>query len=424
MSSLEEQIRGDVLQALPSLPTETLTLLLEKLISCGVESKGDLQYVREEDISELLRPIQCRKILSAWKLEPESHTPGSPVPSSSSSYPSSLTSPTASSTPRTSTSSTPRRPTSSITWPETFEVQWDKMPAGLQSAIANGERPTAADRRQLVRVLADEVKKLETNPTRAQCLTVSHNIVRQYPKSFADADTQETGAAACSSLLSQLKNRIEHLNRNNYLAHRRAQRAVAGAFRPMRGPTDTYGCTSWQPELATGETDDSLEEQRKRMEELFLQHGVAGGERGEVNQLMESTYCLQRRMINATPHPTIVDLRNKWPFLFIPRGIYTHFQLLTDKDVRRLMEHSMIEWSRPLIEYFKQKPTNKEVQSALPTDEANVAAYIVQLLLAHFKESKEGLVLKADATATAADVQQSLTLPTSPRLIVLVWWPF
>ncbi|KAJ8351966.1 hypothetical protein SKAU_G00234420 [Synaphobranchus kaupii] len=293
------------------------------------------------------------------------------------------------------------------------------MPAGLQSAIANGERPTAADRRQMVRVLADEVKKLETNPTRAQCLTVSHNIVRQYPKSFADADTQETGAAACSSLLSQLKNRIEHLNRNNYLAHRRAQRAVAGAFRPMRGPTDTYGCTSWQPELATGETDDSLEEQRKRMEELFLQHGVAGGERGEVNQLMESTYCLQRRMINATPHPTIVDLRNKWPFLFIPRGIYTHFQLLTDKDVRRLMEHSMIEWSRPLIEYFKQKPTNKEVQSALPTDEANVAAYIVQLLLAHFKESKEGLVLKADATATAADVQQSLTLPTSPRLIVL-----
>ncbi|KAJ8351967.1 hypothetical protein SKAU_G00234430 [Synaphobranchus kaupii] len=79
MSSLEEQIRGDVLQALPSLPTETLTLLLEKLISCGVESKEDLQYVREEDISELLRPIQCRKILSAWKAREPHSRQSSPV---------------------------------------------------------------------------------------------------------------------------------------------------------------------------------------------------------------------------------------------------------------------------------------------------------------------------------------------------------
>lgn len=69
MSSIEEQIRGDVLQILPNLPRETVDQLSERLIEhCGVESTEDLQYVREEDISELLRPIQCRKILSAWKL--------------------------------------------------------------------------------------------------------------------------------------------------------------------------------------------------------------------------------------------------------------------------------------------------------------------------------------------------------------------
>lgn len=268
------------------------------------------------------------------------------------------------------------------------------MPDGLQSALAKGERPLPAHRRQMIRVLADDLQKIEINPTKAQCLMVCRNIVRQYPKSFAD--TQGTGIAAYASLLAQLKNRIEHLNRNNYLAHSRSQRAEAS--KPKRGYTDTYGC-SWQPDVAPGETRERLEKKQNRMVELFLQDGVAGGERGEVNQLMESTYSLQRRMINATPAPTIGDLKKAWPFLFTPRGLFTHFQQPTEKDVRRQMEQSMIEWGTPLIEFFKKKPSKKAVQSALPREGADVASSTVLLLLAHFKEAKEGLLLQADVSS-------------------------
>lgn len=72
------------------------------------------------------------------------------------------------------------------TWPETFQVPWEKMPKEIRSAIVDGKRPKPLERRQMVRVLVDEMRTYEANPTRSQCLSVIRNIIRQYPKSFAD----------------------------------------------------------------------------------------------------------------------------------------------------------------------------------------------------------------------------------------------
>ncbi|XP_061880238.1 uncharacterized protein LOC133632021 isoform X2 [Entelurus aequoreus] len=44
---------------------------------------------------------------------------------------------------------------------------------------------------------------------------------------------------------------------------------------------------------------------------------------------------------------------------------------------------------------------------------------IIQLLMAYFDERRDALILLADMSATAADVERTLTLPTSPRLILL-----
>lgn len=60
-------IRENILSALPSLPIESLGHIVEKLIQQGVETEEDLQFVREQDIEEFMKPIQCRKILDAWK---------------------------------------------------------------------------------------------------------------------------------------------------------------------------------------------------------------------------------------------------------------------------------------------------------------------------------------------------------------------
>lgn len=67
MSGLREVLKDAVLSVLPILSPDVINQLVEKLVDQGVEGVDDLVYVKEDDILEFLRPIQCRKLLSAWK---------------------------------------------------------------------------------------------------------------------------------------------------------------------------------------------------------------------------------------------------------------------------------------------------------------------------------------------------------------------
>ncbi|KAL7888654.1 hypothetical protein AOLI_G00036280 [Acnodon oligacanthus] len=70
-SRCSQEIRQAILSVLPSLRKQTLSSLLEKLVSTGVECKSDLKLIKEEDLQELLRPIQCHKLLQVWSTEEE-----------------------------------------------------------------------------------------------------------------------------------------------------------------------------------------------------------------------------------------------------------------------------------------------------------------------------------------------------------------
>ncbi|GAA6085222.1 uncharacterized protein LOC109088557 [Tachysurus ichikawai] len=234
------------------------------------------------------------------------------------------------------------------------------MPQEIRSAIADGKRPKPVERRQMVRVLADEMRRYEANTTRAQCLTVVRNIIRQYPKSFADIAPD--GSLLCGG---------------------------------KRGPTDTYGCTRFQPELPPEETNDTVEQHRQRLEEIYRQEGAGGAERAEVKNLMERTFSLQHRHMNTLPPPDIEDLKSKWPFLVTPRYIYAHFELLTDINVLRSLELSMEECGRAITEYCRGKPTNKDVKDILSNGKNNeMALRVFQLLMAHFGEAVEVAALE------------------------------
>ncbi|KAG5848675.1 hypothetical protein ANANG_G00101340 [Anguilla anguilla] len=52
-------------------------------------------------------------------------------------------------------------------------------------------------------------------------------------------------------------------------------------------------------------------------------------------------------------------------------------------------------------------------------DETAVAPYVTQLLMAYFKKKSDALLIQADVSATPADIERTLSLPDSPRLIVL-----
>ncbi|XP_073688519.1 uncharacterized protein [Garra rufa] len=427
MSNLEE-IKLAICSSLPVLSDETLQKLMHGLTAVGVETKADLLYVKEEDLMEYLRPIQCRKLLDAWKnkeqdscltpQQPSSQvlsdtlTPGS-VSSSSSSTSSSCSS------QRSSASSS-----ASSSWPETFTVPWEVMPSGIKLGIANKKRPSPADRRKLVRVLVDYMQKCEVNPSKWQCEVVVKNFVKQYPDSFADvlADGTKIGSGY-ASLLLQVKTRVEHVNRNNTLARRRKERqrsSCGGTHQSSRRPADQYGCVSWQPELLpAGENDDTLEEKRKQMLLLHSTEGSSGASRGELYKLMEVTYYRQRRDINANPPLPVSELKKSWPYLFYLKGMFLHFNLLTDIALLQRIMESMEGKGQRILRFFHEKPTNNDVRAILSKyqDGNSLVLCLLHLLMAHFKEKTESLLIEADVAATAADMAKG-GLPDSPRLIV------
>lgn len=285
-------------------------------------------------------------------------------------------------------------------WAEGFQVPWSHMPAEITFAVTSERRPSPAARRQFVRILSDEIRKHQPNPTRAECLTVCRGIVQQYPKSFTDV--RENGHVIDGgylSLLVQVKNRIDNLNRNSSIRQYREAKSPA----EKRGPKDTYGCTQFQPSLPEGQTEQSMEASRQHLEDIYSQSGAQGADRAEVNQLMATTFYLQRRHVNAMPSPTIAHLKTKWPYLFSQSGLIAHFQRLTDVQVLRALEVAIDDCGSIIVDMFKAKPTNAGVKEVLNTYglSADLPYKIIKLLLAHFCEDVSGLILQGNVSPYA-----------------------
>ena len=67
-------LRTAITEVLPDLPEMQKDILEENLQSLGVETYDDIQFIHEADLLSVLRPIQARKVLAAWKLSSKSST--------------------------------------------------------------------------------------------------------------------------------------------------------------------------------------------------------------------------------------------------------------------------------------------------------------------------------------------------------------
>jgi hypothetical protein len=61
------EISTFVRTVLPSLPEDVFLKLMQKLSDDGFEELADGALLREEDLVGLLKPVQIRKLVSAWK---------------------------------------------------------------------------------------------------------------------------------------------------------------------------------------------------------------------------------------------------------------------------------------------------------------------------------------------------------------------
>ncbi|XP_067283842.1 uncharacterized protein [Pseudorasbora parva] len=434
---MEDFIRG----ILAHLDSKTLETIVEDLSSMGVREIDDLMYIKEEDIRHLMSIVDCRKILQKFSnrdirgqqnnLLRESAasdmitlnlTPVSSLEASSSTL---FTLP-----PQHST------PVQHSTWPSTFQVPWDKTRSSLRTCLELKKRPDETDRRHMVRVTVDAMREICLNPTLNQCASVAMSIIAQYPDCFEDrTDEGDRMGSGHFTLCSQFKTRLDNLNRNNTLARLRKPKRTAVTeenslpvqSRAKCAKTDSYGCINWQPsELPEGETRHSLSEKKEELKRTFNQEGQKGADKARVNDLMMITYEAQRRAINISPAPSIDQLKTDWPFLFTKRFLVQHFCSLTGIDLDSRLRESISGKGRRVLHFFRSQLMRwrKEVRTVLADTERvaedvdpGLAAILV--MMAFFKEKEDSLFLLADVTTTQADAETQLSLPSTPRIILL-----
>lgn len=63
----QSNVRSAITKVMPDLPASVLDILQETLQSLGVETTEDFQFIQEADLLSVLRPIQARKLVAAWK---------------------------------------------------------------------------------------------------------------------------------------------------------------------------------------------------------------------------------------------------------------------------------------------------------------------------------------------------------------------
>lgn len=209
----------------------------------------------------------------------------------------------------------------------------------------------------MICIIVNEIRKHEINPSKAQYLAVALKIVKQYPKSFSDFDD------------AQKKNLIRHIR-----------------------------MCKLEPELPLANSDDVLEEKRQTLETLYQRYGKSGADRGDVCALMKETYYVQRKHINGTKAPPIKDLKSKWPYLFVKKHIYAHFEELTSIAIHKRLDQAIQEYGKVLVDFLKSKSTNYVVKKVLSSKEEEYRPLVIKLILAHFREDPDGLLLLANVS--------------------------
>ena len=132
-----------------------------------------------------------------------------------------------------------------------------------------------------------------------------------------------------------------------------------------------------------------------------------------IQKVMQDTYHLRRKYINAVPSPMMKEIEDEWPFLFQQWCFLMHFKILTEIPVSIKLSESFASKGEQILAYFKHldavgtrrkdvhNVTEQMTEAAQQVDSPDDVKIpgVVLIVMANFNEDPESLFMLADVSS-------------------------
>ncbi|KAL7870389.1 hypothetical protein SRHO_G00078860, partial [Serrasalmus rhombeus] len=279
---------------------------------------------------------------------------------------------------------------------DSFQIPWHKLPSELIKALNEKKRPMPALRREMIRIVVDDLLASGSRPGRTKLRHVAQQIVERFPKSFSDVSGDIIVGSGYDSLMLQMENRVENCLRQTAQTFSRQ----AGERAPKKPKlSDKYGCVEWQPFPPVN--DEDYENKRT---ELCNSHKENLLSDAHVKQLMKETYYRQRLDIN-NENTNVNTLMEKWPYLFEASGLFDHCETLIGFAVQVKLAEELSKKGQVVKDFIRTREASAgEKMNQGPLE-------MLRCLTSYFKEKTEVLLV--------ANKDGQKELPRTPCIIVI-----
>lgn len=295
-------------------------------------------------------------------------------------------------------------------WVENFKIPWYKFPQPLLDGCENKARPTPKHRREMIRILCEDIRQHCAFPGRKTLAKISEMVVAKYSYSFRDDIGDTVLGTGFESFRKQMEERLYNESRREKKLNSLTKKLnssndedLSAAEKVRKKPmSDSYGCVNWQPNSYP--KDENEESQKEKQEWLSAEFTKKERDKKTVALYMKQTYASQRLLINrGKPNiPSIQEVKNQWPFLFETDMLLQHFEQLMGFNLQIVLQQSLEKKASAIYEFMKQErmKTKKvrevllEIDTAMRQDDSKIpqTAGSYLLLLAFFEEPEDQMI--------------------------------
>ncbi|XP_063924385.1 uncharacterized protein LOC135138353 isoform X2 [Zophobas morio] len=360
-----EETKGNIRDALIAKASEKMKIHGTSLVleSDGTEIEDDdtLMDIKKET----LMLLQDNEI---WYDGPS--VPLEPVHSFASADTLSVSDSSLSSISRASTPDTERL--SENPWEE-FEIPWSRMSSFVIKDCEAGLRHKSTIT-EVIHCITNALKGLKN---------IAKKVVLKYPKTFQDIDEDgHVYGDGSHSIFSKLREHFKYVNRRSSAERSDAPSPISLKKR-KKMLASKAGCSNWQPHVEEHPVDvtENIKEQLKTIDIKCV------ALEPEILDLLEKSYLAQRLFLNSAEPPALKTIRQEWPVLLCPAGIFWHYEKLMSQNINVLYE-ALITKSEKILKFGRKK---NYINDESLTDENDKFIKVMVVLCMFFSEPPNAL---------------------------------